>query len=213
MANKLWADGERTIEWIKELEEENSLSQEYLASVIDTYYGLWGAWKGETRRGKAEDADRGMWGIYIAKTRDQLESRDLMAFELMNNTFFHPYLTYNARIDKAFAGTFSLKFDSSIPYTHHSRYLKDITLLGDSDTNVRINELDNDITGNAGVNTVILSGKSDEYDVQSIDDMTRVKDNVEGRDGTIILRGIEHIRFTDETIKLKHKATSSDISE
>ena len=42
--NGIWASGEREQDWIQELEEENSLSQEYLASVIDSYYGLWGAW-------------------------------------------------------------------------------------------------------------------------------------------------------------------------
>ena len=31
-----------TSDWIDELRDEGSLTQEYLASVIDSYYGLWG---------------------------------------------------------------------------------------------------------------------------------------------------------------------------
>jgi hypothetical protein len=48
---------------LKELTKENSLSQEYLASLVDSYYGLWGAW--------TESNSHGMWGIYIAKTREE----------------------------------------------------------------------------------------------------------------------------------------------
>ena len=37
--DKLWGGDAN---WITELTAENSLSQEYLASVVDAYYGLWG---------------------------------------------------------------------------------------------------------------------------------------------------------------------------
>ena len=202
LTNKLWADDERAKDWIEELREENSLSQEYLAAVIDTYYGLWGAWDGNSRRGEARNKDRGMWGMYVAKTRDHLESRDPMAYELMNNKFFHPYLTYNARIDSDFSGTFSLKFDESIPYTHHSRYLKDITLLGSKDTNVRVNELDNDITGNDGANTVVFSGNSDEYTMETIGGETAVWDQIPDRDGKNLMRGVEKLEFKDKVVEI-----------
>ena len=190
LTKKLWAGDERMKDWVTELGAENSLSQEYLASVIDTYYGLWGAFK---------KRDGGMWGFYAAKTRDKLKDKDPMGDELMNNKFFHPYLTYNARIDKDFKGAFYLKFDETIPYTHHARYLKDITLLGNNDNNVRINELDNDITGNEGINTIIVSGKSDEYNVEETPDGILITDAVEGRDGKNLVRNIEKIQFTDKT--------------
>ncbi len=201
LANKLWADHEEAKDWIAELDVENSLTQEYLASVIDTYYGLWGAWDGNSRRGP-RDSNKGMWGLYVAKTRDQFETRDPMAYELMNNKFFHPYITYNARIDKDFKGTFSLKFDETIPYTHHARYLKDITLLGSGDTNVRVNEQDNDITGNDGVNAVIFSGSSEEYTIQTETGFISVKDNTAERDGLNTLRKVEKLKFVDNTIEL-----------
>ncbi len=148
-ANNLWGIGQD--EWIEELTEENSLSQEYLASAVDCYYGLWGAW--------TESETHGMWGIYVGKTREDMQIDDPMGYDLMTNKFFHPYLTYNARIDASLDGNFSLKFDASKPYTHHSRYLKDVTLLGNNNNTVTVNESDNNITGNAGINTVIFSGK------------------------------------------------------
>jgi len=188
--NQLWGIG--ASEWISELSNENSLSQEYLAALIDVYYGLWGAW--------SESA--GMWGIYVAKTRADIPIKDPMGQVLLGRKFFHPYLTYNARIDKGFTGTFSLKFDTSIPYTHHSRYLKNITLLGENDTKVRVNELNNDITGNEGMNTVIFSGNAAEYEVRKSETTTTILDNMANRDGENTLRNIEQIQFADQTIIL-----------
>lgn len=193
LSNKLWADNERAVRWIKELDEENSLSQEYLAAVIDVYYGLWGAW---------DEGEDGMHGLYVAKLRNQLKEKDQMAYDLMSNKFFHPYITYNARIDSEFKGTFSLKFDTVKPYTHHARYLKNITLLGNNNTSVRVNELDNDITGNKGTNTVIFSGNSEEYTIQTEAGVTTVKDNTAARDGQNVLRNIEKLQFANKTIEL-----------
>ena len=48
--------------WYNELSAENSLSQEYLAAVVDSYYGLWGAWT---------ETPGGMWGIYIGKNQSR----------------------------------------------------------------------------------------------------------------------------------------------
>lgn len=191
--NKLWGIG--ADDWIKELSGENSLSQEYLAALIDSYYGLWGAWK--------ESDTHGMWGIYVGKDRADIGKDDPQGEALMNNKFFHSYLTYNARIDSSFNGNFSLKFNPSLPYTHHSRYLKDITLLGNKDNSVTVNELDNYITGNSGKNTVIFSGLSAEYSIKTTDGTTTVTDSVDGRDGENTLLGIEKIEFTDQTLTIK----------
>jgi hypothetical protein len=192
LSTGLWASDERSKDWIKELDEENSLSQEYWAAVVDTYYGLWGAWKGK----------RGMWGIYAAKVRKELKDKDPVGFEMMNNMFLHPYLTYNARIDEGFEGVFSLRFDAGIPYTYHSRYLKDITLLGANNSGVCVNELDNDITGNEGVNTVIFSGTSKQYKVLKEEEQVIVIDMIQDRDGKNKLRNVENISFSDKTIQL-----------
>ncbi len=192
LSNNLWGIGQS--DWITELTAENSLSQEYLASVVDSYYGLWGAW--------TESSTHGMWGMYVGKTRADIQTDDPMGYELMNNKFFHPYLTYNARIDASLNGNFSLKFDESKPYTHHSRYLKDVTLLGSNNNTVTVNELNNNITGNAGVNTVIFSGTSAEYTVNTKDGVTTVTDKTNNRDGINILSKIEKLQFTDKTVDL-----------
>mgnify|MGYP003325181178 FL=1 len=192
LTNNLWGIGAE--EWIKELDQENSLTQEYLASLIDSYYGLWGAWK--------DSNTHGMWGVYVAKTREEIFSEDLPGSELMNNVFFHPYITYNARIDKDFEGVFSLKYDSLKPYTNHSQYLKDITLLGDNDTSVLINQLDNNITGNNGENTVLFTGDRSEYIVDSSKKITSVTDKFLDRDGINLLQSIEILKFKDKTLLL-----------
>ena len=56
LSDKLWAWPASQASWVTELTAENSLSQEYLASVIDSYYGLWGAF----------DSPYGMWGMYLS---------------------------------------------------------------------------------------------------------------------------------------------------
>ncbi len=192
LSTNLWGIG--ADKWINELTEENSLTQEYLAALIDSYYGLWGGW--------TDSNTHGMWGIYVAKTRNEIFLEDPVGGEIMNNKFFHPYLTYNARIDSGFNGIFSLEFDSLKPYTNHSQYLKDITLLGNNDTSVYINQLDNNITGNKGTNTVIFNGNSSEYIIDITDIEISVTDKVSNRDGVNILKEIEKIKFTDQTIEL-----------
>ena len=192
LSTNLWGIG--ADKWINELTHENSLTQEYLAALIDSYYGLWGGW--------TDSNTHGMWGIYVAKTRNEIFLEDPVGGEIMNNKFFHPYLTYNARIDSGFNGIFSLKFDSLKPYTNHSQYLKDITLLGNNDTSVYINQLDNNITGNKGTNTVIFNGNSSEYIIDITDIEISVTDKVSNRDGVNILKEIEKIKFTDQTIEL-----------
>lgn len=195
LSNNLWGIGAAS--WITELTNENSLSQEYLAAVIDVYYGLWGAWTGTG----------GMSGLYVAKTRANIPTSDPTGqTNIVNNgsqqIFFHSYLTYNARIDASLNGNFSLKFDSSKPYTNCSRYLKDVTLLGSNDNTVTVNELDNNITGNSGSNTVLFSGASSEYTISTSGGVTTVTDNTANRDGVNTLTNIEKVQFTDQTMTL-----------
>lgn len=187
----LWGIGADN--WIAELTNENSLSQEYLAAVVDTYYGLWGAWT---------SSDKGMHGLYVAKDRAALTVEDSMGSDLMDNTFFHPYFTYNARIDGSFEGTFSLRFDAALPYTHHARYLKDITLTGSKSSNVRVNGYDNDITGNSGYNTLILSGNHSDYTIEKTGGDLTIMDSVAGRDGSNTIRLFEVLEFADRVMTL-----------
>ncbi len=192
LEKKIW--GTSSPDWIEELRQENSLSQEYLAAVIDSYYGLWGAWE--------ENPTHGMWGEYVAKTRGEIETEDPMGNELMNRKYFHPHLTYNARIEESFRGIFSLKFDEKLKYTNHSRYLRDVTLTGKNDSGIRVNELDNFITGNEGINTVVFSGNSSEYEIKKAGDETVITDKKESRDGKNRLRNIEKLEFQDKSVEL-----------
>ena len=192
LSTNLWGIG--ADRWINELIDENSLTQEYLAALIDSYYGLWGAW--------TDNTTHGMWGIYVAKTRNEILTEDPIGGEIMNNKFFHPYLTYNARIDPNFNGNFSLRFDPSKPYTNHSQYLRDITLLGKNDISVTINQLDNKINGNKGNNTAVFSGDSSEYIIDTSKNITSVEDRVSNRDGINILQSIEKLKFANQTIEL-----------
>ncbi|MEO1526402.1 MAG: SUMF1/EgtB/PvdO family nonheme iron enzyme [Planctomycetota bacterium] len=146
MKNGIWptrnSDGE-TAEWIDELRDEGSLTQEYLASVIDSYYGLWGPF----------DKDFGMWGIYIARTRKDIERKDPQGYAIVRK-FFHPYLTYNAEVDASFKGTFSMAFDKKRPYTHKSQHLLHAHLTGANNSNLTGNDQDNTLGGNAGNNVI-----------------------------------------------------------
>lgn len=190
--NNLWGNEEYN-DWPEELAAGNSLSQEYLAALIDAYYGLWGAWPDNSRRS--------MWGIYIAKTREEISVEDPQGWRLPDK-FFHSYLTYNARIDPDFDGLFSLRFNPSLSYTNHAQYLKDITLLGDNNINVVIGEWDNDITGNDGINTIIFSGRHNEYDITNASRVMTVGDNVANRDGINTLTKVNVLRFADKEIVL-----------
>lgn len=195
LTNNLWGMGSENQTWIQELTAENSLSQEYLASVVDSYYGLWGAWTGSSTNG--------MWELYIAKTRSEITSEDPLGAQLMANKFFHPYLTYNARIDETFKGDFGLRLDSTKPYTHHSQYLKDVTLTGSYSSNVIVNQLDNKITGNSGTNKVLFSGNSSQYSIDNQSGgLTVITDLVDHRDGVNTVANIEYLVFTDTTMSL-----------
>jgi hypothetical protein len=132
-------------DWIRELRAENSLAQEYIAAVIDSYYGLWGAW---------DEAPGGMWGIYIAKTRDEVLTHDPAGAALLE-AFLPPAMAgYEAILDPAFEGVFSTVFDADEPYTHRSRYLVTVRLTGSADSGILGNDADNILMSNDGDNTL-----------------------------------------------------------
>ncbi|MCX8240152.1 MAG: hypothetical protein OSB05_15155 [Akkermansiaceae bacterium] len=191
----------RDREWYRDLSSENSLTQEYLASLIDSYYGLWGAW--------TESASLGMWGEYISKTRTEITTEDPMGWALLDK-FFPEYLTYEARIDPGFRGTFSMSFDPSIAYTHHSQFLLKARLTGTINSNLIGNARANTLTGNKGNNvldgaagddTAVFAGARADYTVTDDGDgRINIVDGTAGRDGADTLRGIDHVSFSDGTV-------------
>ena len=178
-------------DWLEELEAEDSLAQEYIASVIDSYYGYWGAF----------DEPGGMWGIYIAKDRSEVASKDPEGLRLLE-AFLPSVAGYEARLASEFEGTFQMTFDDDQPYTHKSQYLVAVTLTGTLSSSIAGNEADNLLRGNSGDNTLDGGGGEDTviycsdraaYSVTH-DGETWI---IQGPDGTDQLRSIEHVYFTD----------------
>ena len=195
MKRSLWPAAvaeDEVADWIEELRDEGSLTQEYLASVIDSYYGLWGPF---------EDPG-GMWGIYAAKTRSDIKRVDPMGFGVVG-MFFPDVLTYQATIDPTFRGTFFLEFNPKEPYTHKSRYLVNAALSGSQNSNLIGNARNNCLAGNQGDNlidgmegedTVVYPGPKTRYRVTELPDGTI---EVVG-DGVDRLVSIEHLEFDGE---------------
>lgn len=132
-----------------------------------------------------------------------------MGWSLMEK-FFPEQLTYEARIDPDFTGTFRMSFDRDRAYTHHSQYLLQARLTGTRDSNLSGNARDNVLTGNAGDNildgaagedTAIFRGAYADYTVsRSGKSRIMVVDRTVGRDGSDTLTGIEFVKFSDRTI-------------
>ena len=197
-------------DWYDELDDENSLSQEYLASVIDSYYGLWGAF--------TEEAG-GMWGIYIAKTRADITTSDPLGMEVVEK-YFSPYINVNMDIDPSFNGTFSMAFDAAMPYTHKSQYLQHCTLTGSNAAALKGNDLYNRLHGNDadnelegrknndyldgknGEDIAIFTGNAAEYVISEQGNLTIVSDNIANRDGIDTLLNIEIMRFADQDMSI-----------
>ncbi|KAK3273932.1 hypothetical protein CYMTET_17856 [Cymbomonas tetramitiformis] len=192
----LW--GECCRVWIEELQDEGSLTQEYLASVIDAYYGLWGPHPDEG----------GMWGIYAAKTRSEIFERDIMGWNVVNQ-FFSPYLTWMVMLDPELEGSFTMTFRESSPYTWKSQYITHATLLGGRSSNLQGNARDNRLGPNAGENTldgmaghdtVVFQGNCSEYTFSFDEiegDVITIEDSVALREGITHIENIEELSFAD----------------
>ena len=176
---------------LKEWQQEVSVDQEYFAAIIDSYYGLWGAYSG-----------KGMWDLYSVKTRSDFSTEDPNALYITEQ-IFSPTLTYDAYIADTFTGTFKMRYDATVPYTHHSQYLTKLTLTGSKDTNIELNGHDNRLTGNTGINTVIVHGARSEYHIHDLGEgKIQLNDMLTDRDGMNVLINIEKIQFSDELWEL-----------
>ena len=165
--------------------------------MIDTYYGLWAAF---------DEAPGGMWGIYCAKTRDELTTKDPRGKALLEAFLPKMMHGYEALIDPNFEGTFSLTFDTEHPYTHKSRYYVDATLTGSKDSSITGNAEDNVLRGNHGNNALhggqghdvaVFSGPATQYIIRPDESFVTVRDSIQGRDGNDTLTSIEVLRFAD----------------
>jgi hypothetical protein len=183
-------------DWIEELAEEDSLAQEYIASVIDSYYGYWGAF----------DEPGGMWGIYIAQNRDEITEKDPRGQALLE-AFLPPMAHYEARLASSFEGIFEMSFNAGLSYTHKSQYLVAVTLTGMNDSSItgnasnnllRGNPANNTLDGGAGEDTVIYCHPREAYTFLA-DGPTLI---VQGPDGSDTLLNIEQVYFADGTVSV-----------
>ena len=181
-------------DWLEELEREDSLAQEYIVSVIDSTYGLWAPW---------EDGDGGMWGVYIAKTREEVQEKDPAGFALLED-FLSLTWTLPEPVHPDFEGTLSLAFDEDQPYTHKTRYMEAVLLLGEGDAGVVGNDLDNtfvsnagsnDLVGGAGEDTVVYCSARADFEVAREGEVLRVSGH-----GTDTLQDIEVLHFLDGAV-------------
>ena len=191
--------------------QENSLSQEYLASVIDSYYGLWAPWTGSTTLG--------MWGEYIAKTRAEIQTEDPMGWALLPQ-YFSPFVNVDMVIDPSFTGVFTLTLGTSQPYTHKSQYLQHVYLTGTNNTGLQGNDQYNRLKGNSGnnsleglkgndkldgqggTNTAVFTGAYADYTVNNQGSYATLSDGVTNRDGVDTLWNIQEMKFSDQTVPI-----------
>ncbi len=207
--NSIWGNGDAGVKsWLRELAAEGSLEQEYFAAVVDSYYGLWGAWTG---------GQGGMWDIYTAKTRADVIAKDPQGAALVQS-FLSENLTYMARIDPSFKGVFEMQYDASKPYTHKSQYLTKARLLGTESSGLAGNAHDNVLMGNAGANTidgrggtdvVQYEGASSEYTISQEGNVTVVASKLSPAD-VDRLTNVEILRFTDRDMVVGEAATGTD---
>lgn len=197
----LWANKFGIKGWLKEIEEEGSLEQEYIITVIDSYYGLW----------EAYSKDKGMWGGYIAKTRSDVINFDPTGYEVVD-AFLPEYINVMMTLDESFDGTFSMIYNRKEPYTFKSQYLKHIQLTGVNNINVIgnsqdntfiVNQGENIIDGMKGTDVVQFKGASEDYTVYNESNEVVVLDKVPGRDGKVILKNVEILRFLNENVNVK----------
>jgi len=203
-------------DWYNELDDENSLSQEYLASVIDSYYGLWAPF--------TEAPNLGMWGLYIAHDRAEIETEDPMGFAVVEK-YFSPVINIDMIIDPSMNEVFSMNFNSNVPYTHKSQYLQHCYLTGDYNSGLLGNNLYNRLKGNSGNNTLegiggndrldgmegtnaaIFTGAYSEYTITNNVNHAIVEDNIVNRDGVDTLWNIHSLQFSDQTMDISLNST------
>ena len=184
-------------DWLEELDREGSLAQEYIVSVLDSTYGLWAPW---------DEGEGGMWGIYIAKTRDEVIEKDPNGFTLLGD-FLSLSWSLPEPVDPDFEGSLSLTFDEDEPYTHKTRYMEAVLLLGDGDASIVGNDLDNTFVSNAGSNrfeggegedTVVYCGDAEDFQLSRDEGVTSVSDG----NATDTLVDIEAIHFLDGVVEI-----------
>ncbi len=192
-------------EWEDDADEEieaeigTTLSHEYFAAVVETYYGMWA------------NKQVGMDG-YIAPSRSAQENDDKEGLVIVK-AFLPTYISTTMDIDPSFAAdsTFQMSYDTGLAYTTKSQYLMSVRLTGTNNSNISGNaqdnllmgnEGDNKIDGKGGINTYKVNGLQSEFIVSPHGSTYLVQDKVNARNGTDTLSNIKYIQFNDEKVTL-----------
>ena len=183
-------------EWLEDLRREDSLAQEYIVSVLESYYGFWTAW----------DGDGGMWGIYIAGDRNEVQQLDPTGMKLLED-FLPPMIHTEFRLHPELSQDFYMSLNPDLAYTHRSQYYSFLTLTGTNDVGLFGNDQNNTLRGNAGnnlldgsggENTAIYCHSIEEYDVNiERDSQSGNIISIHGPEGEDVLINIDWIHFAN----------------
>jgi len=184
---------------------------EYIIAGFDIYFGLWEHNPQGDGTSFGEEVD--------FHTRAELKAGDRPLYDMVHQ-YWPEYLTYIAYIDPGFEGTFTTVHDPKIEYTLKSRFLVNITLTGDNDTNINGNNQANTLIGNSGDNvisgaegndsidggsgddTAVFSSFASEYGILTTNGKIVVSDTYPDRDGKDELTNIETLRFIDKEVEV-----------
>lgn len=189
LADGRWAKGQK--DWTDELAAEGSLAQEYIASVIDNYYGLW------AHRPQGS-------GYYAHNNRADVVANDPKGAALLRK-FLGTTVDLEAYIDPSFTGTFTMAKSDTAAYSHKSQYLRGARLTGSNPSNVvgngqdntlRGNTSDNTLDGGDGTDTVVYCNAQADYTITATGGVVTVT----GPDGTDTLKNVEQLHFQDSKI-------------
>ncbi len=174
---------------IPEWEKEGNIAAQYLATILDVYYGFW--------QNSANDI--AFNGEYFFSSREALRLGDPDGYKLINEQFLPPFLDYEVSIHSDFNGQFRMEYDTASRYTTKSQYLSDIRLTGNNNASIKQNSYNNYLIGNSGDNKVYYNGSWENYSI-TLGNPAVIIDLIEGRDGSDTLESIEFIVFADTII-------------
>lgn len=190
-----------------EIAEEQSLgggsvSNEYIATVIDAYFGLWDSldldWD-------ATNSNWDLWGGYAARNRAEVAQLDPRGLELVEK-FLAKHISRPFTLDPAFSGIFDMNEGDDL-YTRRSQYLTHIRLPASTNSEIIGNTRDNiffvdrgDTVIDAGMGTdiVFFNAPIENFEFNPTADGIQLSGP-----GTHHLIDVEYLIFLNASVKLE----------
>lgn len=193
-------------------EPYRNLNEAYLGVLVESHSGVWG--HDPSGDGSAQN------GVYAFGDRPSMQAGDASTLQLLESYFTQQH-TFPAEIDAGFSGNFDLLFRENVGYTSRAQYLGDIALTGNNNAELFGNGDDNNLTGNDGNNNLkgrsgddnldggpgldsaIFDAPSAEFTITNNGDgTTSIQHNANPGFGTDVVRNIEVLVFSDQTVQL-----------